>query len=522
MKFGNSLLYQLKPEWKESYIHYIDLKLYLKNKVPFGDEEEEYFKNKIQEDLQMVRNFTDSKYNELTDIVRSCEKKIEDLPQSEDTDYSEINEQLSVATNDILELDKYIRLNSLGFSKILKKHDKLTNYKIKMNYVEELKGFPFNMNFNDLIIKLSKLFAITNVDPFKNAKNNNNTGTEHFVRSTSKYWVHKNNITAVKCSILKHLPVNIYNSKTGRFNPGITSIYFDNSDFDLYVGRLKLLKGAEAFRIRWYGAVDDSDIVYMERKINQGAKISESSHKERFPLEEKNVNNYLSGKYSFEEKIKYYRENGLRTEEQLKELERFSTEYQDAVIKKKLKPVLRTFYNRIAFQFPDHARIRISLDTDLCMIREDNFGRPRSKDNWRREDVKTDFPFAYLPEEDITRFPFGILEIKLQTQYGVKAPQWIEDLINSHLVEQIPKFSKFVHGVSVLNKDRVPLLPYWLPQLDVLEMKEKDMRLNETNNEDLKKKNSESNNHVLNISAAPQKKSIEYSEPHVNHYANEK
>jgi len=54
------------------------------------------------------------------------------------------------------------------------------------------------------------------------------------------------NITAVKCSILKHLPVNIYNSKTKkRFDPGITSIYFDNDNFDLYVGRLKLLKGAE-------------------------------------------------------------------------------------------------------------------------------------------------------------------------------------------------------------------------------------------------------------------------------------
>jgi len=173
----------------------------------------------------------------------------------------------------------------------------------------------------------------------------------------------------------------------------------------------------------------------MERKINQrDAKTIESSHKERFPLEEKNVNDYLAGKYSFDEKIKYYRENGLRTEKQLEELERFSTEYQNTVLNKKLKPVLRTFYNRIAFQFPDHARIRISLDTDLCMIREDNFGKPRSKDNWRRNDVKTDFPFNYLPDEDITRFPFGILEIKLQTQYGVKAPQWIEDLINSHLV----------------------------------------------------------------------------------------
>jgi len=48
---------------------------------------------------------------------------------------------------------------------------------------------------------------------------------------------------------LKHLPVNIYNSKSENFNPGITSIYFDNDNFDLYVGRLKLLKGAEVIII---------------------------------------------------------------------------------------------------------------------------------------------------------------------------------------------------------------------------------------------------------------------------------
>ncbi|KAL6610909.1 VTC domain-containing protein, partial [Neocallimastix sp. 'constans'] len=190
-----------------------------------------------------------------------------------------------------------------------------------------------------------------------------------------------------------------------------------------------------------------------------------------------------------------------------------STEYQNAVINKGLKPVLRTFYNRIAFQYPDHARIRISLDTDLCMIREDNFGRPRSKENWRREDVKTDYPFDYLPDEDITRFPFGILEIKLQTQYGVKAPQWIEDLINSHLVEQVPKFSKFVHGVSVLNKDRVPLLPYWLPELDILEKKEKEKMINGKKNKNL------NGNISLNVSIE-RKKKIEYCEPSPNKLAN--
>ena len=33
----------------------------------------------------------------------------------------------------------------------------------------------------------------------------------------------------------------------------ITSIYLDNEDLELYLGRLEKTEGAEAIRLRWYG-----------------------------------------------------------------------------------------------------------------------------------------------------------------------------------------------------------------------------------------------------------------------------
>ena len=33
----------------------------------------------------------------------------------------------------------------------------------------------------------------------------------------------------------------------------ISSIYFDNEDLELYLGRLEKTEGAEAVRLRWYG-----------------------------------------------------------------------------------------------------------------------------------------------------------------------------------------------------------------------------------------------------------------------------
>ena len=49
---------------------------------------------------------------------------------------------------------------------------------------------------------------------------------------------------------------------------------------------------------------------------------------------------------------------------------------------------MRSFYNRTAFQLPGDARVRISLDTELTMVREDNFdGVDRTHKNWRRTDT---------------------------------------------------------------------------------------------------------------------------------------
>ena len=38
--------------------------------------------------------------------------------------------------------------------------------------------------------------------------------------------------------------------------------------------------------------------------------------------------------------------------------------------------------------------------------------------------------------------------------------------MNSHLVKEAPRFSKFVHGVSALFEDYVNVFPFWLSQVE--------------------------------------------------------
>ncbi|KAJ2340825.1 hypothetical protein GGH92_006090, partial [Coemansia sp. RSA 2673] len=276
-------------------------------------------------------------------------------------------------------------------------------------------------------------------------------------------------------------------------SPAITSIYFDNEDLDLYQGRIEKSEGAEAIRLRWYGDMESNEI-FIERKTHHEDWTGEKSVKERFSLKEKYINDYLSGDYTMDSKIQRLREEGKKSDQDLQDMETLSYEVQNSVREKRLCPgtvlllafflarfltcvplfaicvascFVRTFYNRTAFQIPGDARVRISLDTELTMVREDGFdGKARAGNNWRRTDIGIDFPFPQLPESDVCRFPYAVLEVKLQTQSGVEPSQWVTDLIDSHLVEAVPKFSKFIHGTSVLLEDRVDVFPFWFSQMD--------------------------------------------------------
>lgn len=258
------------------------------------------------------------------------------------------------------------------------------------------------------------------------------------------------------------------NKEFNEEDSAITSIYFDNTEtWELYQGRLKKTEGAEAIRLRWYGGMS-SDTIFIERKTHREDWTGEESVKARFKLKEKNVNAYLRGELRPEQIFEKERREQKRPEKDIASDEQLAREIQYRVLTRKLEPVTRSFYHRTAFQLPGDARVRISLDTELTMTREDNLdGKRRAGDNWRRMDIGVDWPFKQLPKEDKELFPYAVLEVKLQTQAGGEPPQWIRDLTSSHLVEAVPKFSKYIHGTATLNPKRINLIPYWYPQMDV-------------------------------------------------------
>ncbi|KAG8895923.1 vacuolar transporter chaperone, partial [Tulasnella sp. 403] len=385
--------------------------------------------------------------------------------------FRELEEEVATLVADVHDLALYTKLNFTGFMKIVKKHDKQSGYALKAAFIKQyLEKRPFyKMSYDPLIVKLSKLYDLVRTRGHPVQGDSSAGGSQSaFVRQTTKYWVHPDNLVHLKLAILRHLPVLVFNPNK-EFEPkdaAITSIYFDNEDLELYLGRLEKTEGAEAIRLRWYGDTNVKTI-FVERKTHREDWTGEKSVKARFPIKEANVNAFLRGEYTMDEEFQELVARGKKTQQDVDSMIQLAQEVQYAILTRKFRPVMRTFYNRTAFQLPGDARVRISLDTELTMVREDNWdGRDRAGANWRRTDIGIDHPFPQLPADDKELFPYGVLEVKLQTQLGQEPPQWVKDLVSSHLVESVPKFSKFIHGCATLVPNRVDLVPFWLPQMD--------------------------------------------------------
>ncbi|KAK3828237.1 MAG: vacuolar transporter chaperone 4 [Benniella sp.] len=477
MKFGDHLQYSIQPEWAFNYLSYDELKEVLKSRTAtqvWTETDEGYFVELLERELEKVYSFQNVKLGEVRRKLSYFNTQALEFKkngaQEETWRALEIELMRLIAEIDVLA--KYTRLNYTGFLKIVKKHDKQTGWLLKSIFHVRLNAKPFHKeNYDAIIVRLSSMFhiVVARGQKLKGDDQFSNVNSSAFVRDTTKYWVHPDNVTEVKLVIMKHLPVLLFNTKKEYEDndSAISSVYVDNNDFECYQGRLEKTDMAQAIRIRWYGPTPtDTALCFLERKVHREKWTGEQSVKERFPIKTKYINPYLTGDYTMDVKFAKLRARGQKSVKDVELMQKLANEVQTSIVTKRMRPAIRAFYRRTAFQLSNDARVRISLDTELALIREDDYGRARAGDNWKREDIGIDWPFKQLPAEDITRFPYAVLEVKLQTHHGQEPPAWIIELINSHLVESCPRFSKYIHGVATLLEDKIQILPFWLPQMD--------------------------------------------------------
>lgn len=499
MRFGRTLRAQIYPPWKDEYIDYTKLKALLREDEasPQGEEtrewtekdEEDFVQELINVQLDKVNQFQVETYKSLRDRTSECEAKLQPVAVSANDGQKredgkaiagEILKELDNISKEVSELEKYARLNFTGFLKAAKKHDRKrgNKYRVRPILQVRLSQLPFNSeDYSPLLYRLSTMYSFAR-QTLSGESSRTESSADPRPRETytaHKFWVHPDNLLEIKTYILRRLPVLVYNPQSEKIvdsshkDPVTTSIYFDNPSFKLYSQKVDKADEAGSLRLRWSGQLNDKPEINLEKKV---VSKSADSKELRISIKEKHIQPFLKGEYKMEKQIRKLEERHGNDSEEVKTFKSNVNEIQDFLKENKLEPMLRASYTRAAFQIPGDSRIRISLDTDLALIREDALdpARPcRDPEEWHRLDIdqnELEYPFSSIKKGEIYRFPFAILEIKVKDTKATHNNAWLADLISSHLVKEAPQFSKFVHGVAQLFEDSVNSFPFWLGDLE--------------------------------------------------------
>ncbi|KAG9256382.1 VTC domain-containing protein [Emericellopsis atlantica] len=500
MRFGKRLREAIYAPWKDKYIDYAKLKSLLREDqsdddgTPWTEEDEQRFCDEIfSNQLEKVAQFQQERFDALRERVDSTFEKLKELapaeadkPPPKKGDISaqrlkELQAELDSITDEVNQLKKFSNINYTGFLKIVKKHDRKRGdrYRVRPTMQISLAKRPFNseQGYAPLVNKLSIMyFAIRQQleeggeAPFDLGSQQETLNGERY--TAHKFWVHPDNLLEVKTLILRHLPSLVYSDNTakesdGNDTPAVTSLYCDSKDFALYSGKVDRESEASSLRLRWYGQLSNRPVIYIEKKT---VDASGNSHESKFTIKDKWVKPFLEGEYSMERSVQKMERQG-RPQEDIEDFKTAVSTTQEFVKEKKLSPLIRANYVRTAFQKPTDDRVRILIDTDLAFIREDTLDKDRpcrDPKDWHRTDIDSSnmsYPFSNINPGEISKFPYAVLELKLKEDGSRKRPTWVQDLMSSHLVHPVPRFSKFVHGVASLFEDYVNSLPFWLSDL---------------------------------------------------------
>lgn len=556
MLFGVKLANEIYPPWKESYLDYEKLKKLLKESIIrdselkrskrkdgkdrdkfWTEKDESLFVSALDEELEKVYSFQTKAYDKVMKQLNRLEDETEDEAAIHNIDFEAFHQQLEECLSEAQELDNFQRLNFTGFTKIVKKHDKLhPGYpSVKSLLQVRLKALPFHSEeYSPLLYKISYLYNILRMNFASVSKSLANSSKlsslpnhEETTFQTFKFWVHNENLMEVKTRILRRLPVLVYaqvpsenddlinrlesnllnddggpamssssnETEDGHINkslePYICSLYFDNEFFELYNNKLLKTNQAPTLRLRWVGKLAEKPDIFLEKRmfVDKGDSLSSEFEETRIKLKSKHISGFIfNGDSDIKENTLKKLKESVHTESQLGKIESDFDSIQKFVMENELQPVLRTLYTRTAFQIPGDDTVRITIDSDITFIREDSFDKDRpirDPKSWHRTDIDSDVnnPMKFVRPGELAKFPHSVMEIKVKTsaaqaatsesalsnvQINGRQSRWISELTNSHLVKEVPKFSKYIQGVASLfsEDDKLDMLPFWLPDLE--------------------------------------------------------
>lgn len=220
---------------------------------------------------------------------------------------------------------------------------------------------------------------------------------KQFKRRESKYIVDKGILALLEHEFATHLEADRYAQST------ITTIYFDNHQFDMIQDSLAKKHHREKVRMRLYDAIpQQSSQAFLEIK----KKVEGVGYKYRVISTPQAVTNYIERGVA---------DTSIHDNQITSSLHQLRQRYG------KLQPMMYIYYNRRSFRGKEDAQLRITIDQDLCYRDEEvsalkgTYGNPLLDNNLVIMEIKT---IGEMPVWLISLLEIYQLEKRSFSKYG--------------------------------------------------------------------------------------------------------
>ncbi|KAI8643765.1 VTC domain-containing protein [Parasitella parasitica] len=464
MKFGNYLKEHMLSPWRLEYIQYDLLKMELKNRQldhEWNQQDEtafiELFANEKNKVVQFIHNFNHqlvSRIKYSKHLLQNARKnnvdippdvRLSQLPSMKDSTSAFLNnldDALIEILFDIHDFSTFIYLNHLGFEKILKKHKKWVHINQREDHALKYHHDIASLEINHSYLYYKQVSALRYECQHEVYKESQITYNElHQIplvvpeRRCNKYWVHKDHIsevTAILCMYSYIIP------KSTSQDISMSNLYFDNDYMSIHGDRIEEKEDFQVIKCKRFGSFSNESVYYFEHEVHNSSYSDDISSKFRCEISTNKMNDFCQGNYSLTSSAE---DDEIDEKEAIKKLDLKSTRavanaVQDGLFSRSLKPILQCNYNRLTFELPDNdGKLIFTLDTDIEFCSQSSAQDFVSRPN----------------ENQCMAFPYAVLEVKISKDMKMDDPSlhWVNAFTQrSKLVHEIPKFSKYIQGMS--------------------------------------------------------------------------
>ncbi|KAL9543373.1 hypothetical protein MBANPS3_008152 [Mucor bainieri] len=455
MSFLSEFNQSIFEPWRIEYVAYESISNGLSeicNRGHWTRQDEEDFESAIRLEAGKVDLFIIRKQREIESRVQYCQRTLsQQKPMNEQTRQS-TDDTLTDILADISDLVKFTRLNFKALEKLIQQHDQLTNTNRHPLLVEVCRTRPLDsQRFDGILVQVSSLLDTCRgrLDQDSNNNNNNNNVKPNRQDYTNaRYWVHQDNVTEVKAILLFNLPI-FGNDSYEQSERAMSYIYLDNDSFDEYTAQLQSDDGAELITCRWSGDIQSASQVFIERHVFVKGGLSTQ---DGIAIDKHRLHDFiLTRNYSAEAYAQDLSNVGF-DQNYVDSSYTIAKNIQRSIIDKRLGPKLRIHFNRLLFEAPHDKTLSVSLDNNVTL----NVTSDKPSKEWLHSND------AITAKRHV--FPHAVLETRMLSKVP---PQWLSGLVESKLVYEVPRFSICLHGVALFWSPQLPLLPWWLSQIDI-------------------------------------------------------